>query len=374
MHDFSLPVSAEGNVWFSVGLPERYFDRFFDAGFHSISILTRTSNLQQNEIPGPGWLESANPNVTVAHPFLSGYSSIFKPLNAIRIFCEMKNADLIVVNYPSIIGSFVLMANLFLRKKYSIEVAGDETMWNSKAGGSIVGLFLRFMMPFFIKRANGAAYVTKYLNRKYPNALSTIVASNVDLTRYSQRCPLIDPLVKKSSISLGFVGGLTARKGLACLLKALAICNERGLSHVKLYLVGGHADVDWLELVGQTGLAECVTFCGVCGADEVFSYNKSFDIYVQPSVSEGLPRATIEAMGCGTPVIASNLPGFLELLDKDDCFDVNNSVQLANLILRLANDVTLYNFKASRNFEKSKEFDYHVLGRLRAEFYRSMID
>ena len=48
------------------------------------------------------------------------------------------------------------------------------------------------------------------------------------------------------------------------------------------------------------------------------AYTAACDLYIQPSVSEGLGRAIIEAMCMGKPVIATNGGGLVELFDKGD--------------------------------------------------------
>jgi glycosyltransferase involved in cell wall biosynthesis len=368
-HDFNILVSGSSQMWFTVGLPESYFDRFFSAGFSEVSVISRKTLLDDDGLPIRGWKQGKNHQLKSSVSCLSSYFSFFKPQVIIATINEIRRADFIVVNFPTINGCIVLFLTLLLGKKYSVEVAGDETMWNTKRGGKIIGFGMRYLMPLFIKKAVGAAYVTNFLKEKYPNTKQTIVASNVNLENFYERSPLLMPLTSKAEIKIGFVGGLTERKGIYTLLKALLICHDQGFGNIKLQLIGGHEDANWREIVVSMGLKESVEFCGLCTKEEVFSFNKRFDIYVQPSHSEGLPRASIEAMACGTPVVASNLPGFRELLHKNDCCAVGDEVQLSKRIIALASDHDLYNRTSKANFSNSKKYDYVRLSQVRSNFY-----
>ncbi|TOE31440.1 hypothetical protein CGJ45_25020, partial [Vibrio parahaemolyticus] len=55
--------------------------------------------------------------------------------------------------------------------------------------------------------------------------------------------------------------------------------------------------------------------------EDVYRCLDDSHIFIQPSRSEGLPRALIEAMAYSLPSITSNLPCFLELIDHDYIID-----------------------------------------------------
>ena len=51
--------------------------------------------------------------------------------------------------------------------------------------------------------------------------------------------------------------------------------------------------------------------------DKVFEWLDTIDLYVQPSLTEGMPRAAIEAMSRGCPVVVSDVGGLKNLVDKN---------------------------------------------------------
>lgn len=100
------------------------------------------------------------------------------------------------------------------------------------------------------------------------------------------------------------VGTLNANKGQHIVIDALPDLPNT------TYLIAG-AGPDAASLAAQAaalGVADRVQFLGpVAGADMPTLYNAA-DIMLLPSASEGLANAWVEAMACGTPVIAADIP------------------------------------------------------------------
>ena len=85
------------------------------------------------------------------------------------------------------------------------------------------------------------------------------------------------------------------------------------------------------------------------------------DIYVQPSLQEGLPRSVIEAMSVGLPCIGSDVAGIPELLDKEWVFKRkgNKAEEIAELLKNIEKDSLRK--QAERNYKESSLYDYVLL-------------
>ena len=92
------------------------------------------------------------------------------------------------------------------------------------------------------------------------------------------------------------------------------------------------------------------------------------DIYIQPSLQEGLPRALLEAMSRACPSIGSNAGGIEELLNKKYVFN-KKDVKRIEKILSTIDKKDLVEM-AKFSIEKTKEFDLEKLNDLRNEFYK----
>jgi glycosyltransferase involved in cell wall biosynthesis len=143
-----------------------------------------------------------------------------------------------------------------------------------------------------------------------------------------------------SNLRLILVGRLSAEKGIAGLLEALAIvAPER---RPDLVIVGDgpmRAELD--RAVEQLGLADRVTFLGRLAEAETLAEIARSDVLVLPSFMEGLPIVLMEAMALGKPVIATRVAGVPELVNDGETgllFTPSNWSELAAQISALAAD------------------------------------
>ena len=123
--------------------------------------------------------------------------------------------------------------------------------------------------------------------------------------------------IPASSAMLLFVGVLDRAhhfKGVARLLNAFAIIDSQD---AVLVIVGdGDLRQGYEQLALDLGIGESVRFVGAKSNDETPQYYQAADMCVLPTMPpESFGIVLIEAMACGTPVIASNLPGVRTVID-----------------------------------------------------------
>jgi glycosyltransferase involved in cell wall biosynthesis len=139
-----------------------------------------------------------------------------------------------------------------------------------------------------------------------------VVPSGIDLERFRTAgakvrrrpagfdCP-------PDAIVVGSVGWLTPVKGHRVLLEAAASLREEW-PHLHLVIIGDGPLRDGLErLARRRGISKTVRFLGARA--DVLDCLAGMDIYVQPSLNEGMGRALIEAMAAGRPMVASRVGG-----------------------------------------------------------------
>lgn len=115
-------------------------------------------------------------------------------------------------------------------------------------------------------------------------------------------------------VVLGVVGALVTQKGHTYLLSAL----KRMLpeANVAAFFAGrGELEAQLREQAQDLGIADRVFFLGH-RADAARLY-AAMDLFVLPSLWEGLPYVVMEAMAAGTPVVATDIPGNRDLLKED---------------------------------------------------------
>lgn len=135
---------------------------------------------------------------------------------------------------------------------------------------------------------------------RYRHKISTAHQSLVDFSRLS----LQKPLSQRSNL-VGFIGRFSEEKGIINFLEAIpGILNQRGDVN---FLIGGDGPLrDKVEeYLNQAKLSNKVKFIGWIPYDELPGHLNDLKLLVIPSYTEGLPNIMIEAMACGTPVLAT---------------------------------------------------------------------
>jgi glycosyltransferase involved in cell wall biosynthesis len=111
---------------------------------------------------------------------------------------------------------------------------------------------------------------------------------------------------------LGTVASLTQKKGHAFLLEAVAALRARGI-RVSLVLAGDGPERASLEASASSfGIADRVHFLGV--HEQVGDVLAVIDVFVLPSLTEGLPLALLEAMAAGKPIVATDVGGVPDVI------------------------------------------------------------
>src|SRR5699024_5563386 len=103
------------------------------------------------------------------------------------------------------------------------------------------------------------------------------------------------------------------------------------------------------------------------GGKKVLKWLDKLDIYIQPSLTEGLPRALIEAMSRGLPCVASSVGGIPELLDGQFIHNPNSPHELSIIIEKLILDNNTMVEQAKVNFNKAKDYSSNILNKRREE-------
>ena len=106
------------------------------------------------------------------------------------------------------------------------------------------------------------------------------------------------------------VGALIPRKGQDLLIAALP-----ALPDAMLMLVGqGDSEADYRDMAARMGVADRVSFMGNVPHDDLPALFAAADVMALVSSSEGLANAWVEALACGTPIVASDVGGIRELV------------------------------------------------------------
>ncbi|MEM9604983.1 MAG: glycosyltransferase [Pseudomonadota bacterium] len=146
----------------------------------------------------------------------------------------------------------------------------------------------------------------KLMGRRLPNIVQIYNPAQRKLLAASPT-EVSSPFKQDGGFQLLTCGSLTRRKGYDVLLDALKRVMDDGLN-VQLTMLGDGPERDALQSqAASLGILDRVHFKG--RTLNTSPYYLHADVFLQPSRVEGLPNTVIEALACGTPVVASNCPG-----------------------------------------------------------------
>lgn len=369
VHDLHFfTKTGEKKFYCKGGLIKDYFEKFFQAGVFEITIFSRAKCLgtdkcyKSYEVFGEKRFKFFDRNYTNYFKLLS----VFRLIKLLRLIFA---SDFVVINTPSITGIFVGYLCLIFRQKYVCEVAGSYDAFMSKKMGKVISPLIRLSMKVLVAKAQGATYVTNMLYQEFCHSRS-LVSSNVIILGYGQK----KKLIKKNEYKIGFLGGLNKRKGLETLLDAAVLIKSEGRLNCKFLLVGPGKQSFWQDKIDSMGLSQNVEFLGCFNKHEVIDFLDILDLYIQPSLSEGLPRATIEAMARGNPVITSNLPGFKELVPDEHIFSVGSAKELKDKICFFLTSFDDYQAASIKMLKLSEQFGYAKLLSEKVAFYQMIFN
>ncbi|CAM3947503.1 glycosyltransferase family 4 protein [Bacillus paramycoides] len=153
------------------------------------------------------------------------------------------------------------------------------------------------------------------------------------------------PLVKSyrtSTVNILNIANIAPYKNQITLIKAIGLVVKK-YKDVKLYIIGEKLDKKCLdELLGyieKNNLRNYIEFTGF--QSDINKFLSIGDIYVQPSLNEGLGRSIIEAQLFGMPVIGSDIPGIQSVIRNEFnglLFNAEDEIELSNKIIELIGD------------------------------------
>lgn len=361
-----------GRLFSPGGFGNDIWARYVDA-FGQVMVIAR---VQDAEASDPSWTEITLPGVQIAPitAFL-GLGGFFRNLPWVvrDLWRVCRGLEGMIVRAPGTLA--ILAAPVLWRHKqpFAVELVGDPIdVFGSGVGGRLgPGLRTVFVrnVKWLCAHADAVCYVTREaLQRRYParQGTFTIAASSVQLPRdifafrSRMRSTSNDPQVFcAASLEVPY-------KGLDVLLEALAAMP----APPRLRVAGDGRLRSELEARAQrVGLSKYVTFLGRLTKDEVLNEMRHCDLYVQPSLTEGLPRAVIEAMATAAPVVSTNVGGLPELVRAEDMVRPGDAIGLAVLLEKVLMDPARLRAMSRHSLDVARDYEASILDERRNGLY-----
>lgn len=177
--------------------------------------------------------------------------------------------------------------------------------------------------------------------------------------------------VGENEIAVGSTGALTRQKGFNYLIEAVPLV-LRSRPEVRFFIGGeGQSEADLIRQRDEAGLTDRVVFLGF--RDDIPELLSAFDIFVLPSIYEGLPVSLVEAMAAGLPIVTTDVDGNCEAIGPDEAgiaVEPGNPPALAGALLQLIAGPELRRRMGNRGRRRAAElFDVRVMVARYEEIY-----
>lgn len=200
----------------------------------------------------------------------------------------------------------------------------------------------------------------EFAHRYFPDVRLTVIPNGVDIEHFSTA---VEPLQKydDDTLTILFVGRMDPRKGAKYLLGALPELEAR-VRKYRVVVVGTGWMKKYYDAHIPLTLRHRVEFVGYVSAQELPRYYRSADIYCSPATGgESFGIVLLEAMACGTPVVASDIDGYRWVINpgvEGLLVPPRNSRHLAEAIISLANDPSRRKAMGQAGRKKAEKYSW----------------
>lgn len=372
---------AQGN-YYNGTFTDEMFSRYFTVA-DKLTIVMRVRNYMESSMKGK-MQRLSNPNIHVVEiPNLMSVKGFFcnPPIVKKILYDEIKTADCVFIRLPSLSGNYAVDIAKRLRRPYLIELVGCpwDAFWKYSIKGKLLAPYSMMMTRMRVKNAPYVLYVTNaFLQERYPTDGKWIACSNVMLQTVDEKvCRKRERHIMDKHpgdvIRIGTAAGIDVPyKGQKYIIRALGRLKREGMDCFEYQLAGGGTGERLMAEAKACDVEGKIKILGQMPHEKVFTWMDRLDIYVQPSETEGLPRAMIEAMSRGLPCCGANVGGIPELIPVDYLFTHGRKAvdEICEILRRIVASRERQIMMAWENFEKAKEYVRDVLENRRMIFYR----
>jgi phosphatidylinositol alpha-mannosyltransferase len=231
----------------------------------------------------------------------------------------------------------------------------------------------KFLFTLISKKIDGSICVSRHALREiyphFPKGNYKIIPNGVDTSRFNPEGKRLQEFSGKKVIL--FLGRLDPRKGLSVMVEAFPLIKKE-IPEAMLLVAGKGVPPENVP----ENLKKSIIFKGMISNEMVPVYYRSADLYCSPALyGETFGIVLLEAMACGTPVMASNIDGYREVIpDKEMLFERGNPESLADKTISILKNDSKARRIIRIGLEISKKYDWQRVAEKTEYFYRTLLE
>lgn len=287
------------------------------------------------------------------------HKCLFRPLrnpispSILMEFNRLDNFDIIHAHNEHSFSSNIAVFFKYYTKKPLIITCHGQLRFNNDINDYFESKYNRSIGRLIFNSSDRIIALSQS-DKKYVSSINidsnkiNIIPNAIDFLKFSKEISSINYNFFVNKYKLGnkkvvlFVGSIIKRKGIEYLLKAIPDVIIQNDDVIFLFV----GDGDYLEKaahqVKDLNINENVIFTGIISDQELICAYKSSDIFVLPSISEGMPTTILEAFALSKPVISTDIPGVRDYFQNYAVLvPPHDSKALSTAIKNLLNDAYL---------------------------------
>ncbi len=347
-------------------------DKEFRALGHSVKILAPASdetNLADNVIcvsdhVVPVGISGSKARITLS---LSVYRNVKRILKDERF-------DVVHIHEP-LVPTLPLFV---LRHTQGVTVGTFHAYRDSYVGYDYTKVILRRLMHRLDARTVVSPVVLSYITRYFPGEYQ-LIPNGIDVQKFGGSD--VKPIKKfdDGKPNILFVGRLEKRKGFPHLLDAFPYIKAQ-VPNARLIVVGAFDKDDkekYVRHARRHGLRD-VKFVGYVSSDELPRYYRSAHVFCAPSTGfESFGLVLLEAMAAGTPIVASNIPGYRNVVTHGReglLVPPSDEQAIASAVIRLLRDAPLRQRLSDAGRTTAQEYSWTRIAQRTMALYEHCIE
>jgi len=354
-----------------------YLTRYL-AQYDDIQVLVRTRHVDRVDTSLPR-LDGDRVTIVPLPDPQSLWEAVTRLPDFVRtIVRTARDSQACFLKMPDVLGTLVGLILLCLRRAYAVEVVCDSYECIRYAKKTMVAsrLYARIfdgLTGFVVARAGAVAYISRYLQERYPHPKPEcqFVFCSVEISEADRGQPRLQEAFDVTPFRVVAAGRLSAEKGHVYLVRAMKSVIERSPLAVTLDILGEGPERPALEAeIKALGLENHVRLNGFVKRGTALNhYLDHAQLYVLPSLTEGMGRGLIEAMARGVPCVATAVGGVPEYLASDCLVKAHDVSVLADKILDLMNEPEILAHWSDANLEATLAFSPEQVAPIKNRFW-----
>lgn len=316
----------------------------------------------------------------IRHSILFKQEFVTNAVKELVKLCRNSPSRVIHANLASYAGLAAVIAGRISGTKVVVTIQGGDIMWRERQGYGPYSGIINQLTGYVLRNANCVTALSRGLARiadVHYEVQARIIPQGVDHKKFKpytneDASDIREQFGLGNNPIIATVARLVPEKGIEFLIEALPMVDPKPV----LVIVGrGPLETHLQSLAKRSDCKERIHFLGWQDTRTVARIMSTADLFVLPSVSEGLGAVILEAFACRTTVIASAVGGIPDLIlngENGILVPPRQPSKLSVEINRLLRDDSRKRRLAENGYSFSKNFSWNNIANQLVELYQNL--